>query len=569
MKNIISIIAFIVLIFNGVSTLTAQTPHLINYQAVARNTTTGQELAHQPIFVSVKILKNGPNGDIVYQESHDGLETNYLGLFNLFIGGGVPISGSFDAIQWGGSAYWLAVDMDAGQGLQSMGSMQFVAVPYALHAETVSQIDDADADPTNELVQDIDFNPQTNVFSLVQEGGVLTQNLSALINDADADPTNELVQAIGFNAETKVFSLVQEGGTLTQDLGSLLEGLDTDPTNELVQAIELNEETSIFSLFQEGGTLTADLSSLIKDDDADPTNELVQSLGFNSQTKIFSLIQQGGALTMDLSDLVNDADSDPTNELVQAIVFNPQTSIFSLIQEGGTLEQDLSPLINDADADPLNEAITNVQLVGTNLIVNEVYDWSVSLSQLVDDADADPTNELINSLTLFNDTLLKIKEGPTSELELNLASLKRDENWRKLNDGITRNIGSKVGIGTSTPSSTLQVNGSIGYKIQLLNNASGAVNYNVSETDHIIVCKVGPPATNTINIIMPNSASCPGRSITIRKTGSLPIAAHVVINFGAAMLEFSDGTYSMNDFQRETVTFLSLGSEGWTKLYTE
>lgn len=526
MKHIFPIIASIVLILNGVYPLTAQTPHLINYQAVARNTTTGQELAHQQIFVSIKVLEDGANGDIVYQENHDGLETNYLGLFSLFIGGGESVTGSFDDIQWGDSQYWLAVDIDAGQGMQSMGSMQLVAVPYALHAETVSQIDDADADPTNELVHDIDFNTETSVFSLIQEGGVLTQDLSALIDDADADPTNELVQAIEFNSETNVFSLIQEGGTLTQDFSGLLEGIDTDPTNELVQAIEFDAETSVFSLVQEGGTLTQNLSALI-----------------------------------------DDADSDPTNELVQAIEFDEETSTFSLVQEGGTLTQDLSPLIDDADADPLNEAITNIQLVGTNLIVDEVYNWSVSLSQLVDDADADPTNELINSLELVNDTILKIQEGPTGELELNLAALKRDENWKKLsdNESIT-NIGSKVGIGTTTPTSTLEVNGSIGYKVRILDNTSGPVNYNVSDTDHIIVCKVEPPATSIITIVMPGAASCPGRSITIRRTGNTPLFAPVIISFGEDMIDFVDGVFSLNDFKPETATFISLGSNGWTQL---
>ena len=568
MKNIITTIASIVLIISAVPFLSAQTPYLINYQAVARNTTTGQELAHQPIFVSVKILIDGPNGDIVYQENHDGLTTNYLGLFNLFIGGGQPVSGSFDAIQWGSSAYWLAVDLDVGQGLQSMGSMQLVAVPYALHAETVSQVDDADADPTNELVQAIEFNPETNVFSLIQEGGILTQDLSALIDDADADPTNELVQAIDFNSETNIFSLTQEGETLTQDLSGLLEGVDTDPTNELVQAIAFDEETNIFSLVQEGGTLTQDLSALIKDDDSDPSNELVHAIAFDSETNIFSLVQEGGTLTQDLGDLVNDADSDPTNELVQSIGFDEETSIFSLVQEGGTLSQDLSALINDADSDPLNEAITNIQLIGTDLVVTEVSDWSVSLSQLVNDADADPTNELINSLELINDTLLRIKEGPTAELNLNLAPLKRDENWRKLgdNESIT-NYGSKVGIATTSPSSTLEISGSIGYKTVLLDNTSGAVSYSVSDTDHIIVCKVAPANINSFTIIMPDPATCPGRYITIRKTGNLPISAPVIVDFGSAMFEFSAGGFSMNDFQRETATFISLGSDGWTKLY--
>lgn len=607
MKNIIPIIASIILLMSGVSSTTAQSPHLINYQAVARNTTSGQELAHQPIFVSIKILASNPNGDLVYQENHNGIETNYLGLFNLFIGGGEPVSGSFADIQWGGTEYWLAVAIDAGQGLQSMGSMQFVAVPYALHAETVSQIDDADADPTNELVHDIGFNSETNVFSLTQQGGTLTQDLSGLLEGVDTDATNELVQAIEFDSETSVFSLIQENGTLTQNLSALIDDADSDPTNELVYDIDFNSETKIFSLIQQGGTLTQDLSGLLEGVDTDPTNELVQYIKFDPQTSIFSLIQEGGTLTLDLSpliddadsdplneaitniqligtnlvvnevedwsvnlsQLVDDADSDPTNELVQNIKFDPETSIFSLIQEGGTLTEDLSALIDDADSDPTNELVHSINFNAQTSIfslVQEGGSLEQDLSPLINDADADPTNELINSLTLVNDTILKIQEGPTGELSLNLAPLKRDENWTKSDNASVSNIGTSVGIGTSTPRSTLQVDGSIGYKVTLLENSSGPLSYNVTDTDHVIVCKVEPPATSIISIEMPAASSCPGRSITIRRTGSTPLFASVVITFGSDKIEFEDGIYSMSDFQRETVTFISLGSNGWTKL---
>ncbi len=465
----------------------AQAPGKINYQAVARNTSTGVEVANQPIFISLKILEDNPEGAIVYQENHNDIQTNSFGLFNLFIGGGESVSGEFQNIDWSSGNYWLEIDIDAGDGLQTMGSIQFVSVPYALHSETVTNADDADADPTNELVTEFEFNEETQDLSVVLPAYTLTQNLSSLINDADADPTNELVTGFEFNETTGDLSIEQANTTFTQNLNSL----------------------------------------------------------------------------------TDDADADPSNELITNIFFDSSTSSFNIVQQNDTLSEDLSMLQNDADSDPSNEAITNVQLLEENLIINEVSNFSVSLSQLKNDDDADPQNELITNLELFNDTIFRILEGGNTT-EIDFGSLKRDADWKISEDGETlSNYGSKVGIGTADPKSTLQVNGSIGYKTTLLNNTFGSVNYTIDSTDHIIVCNIGLPAIADVNITMPSAAAFPGRQITIRKTGVTPILADVNIDLGSDLLDFQNVDYEMNQFQRETVTFISLGSAGWTIIYTE
>lgn len=422
--------------------LRAQAPNEINYQAVARNTETGVELSNTPVFVVVKILKNGSNGTIVYQENHPDVETNNFGLFTIAIGGGEAVSGTFQDINWKTGAYWLQIDIDAGAGMQTMGAMQFVSVPYALHAETVTNVDDADADPENELVTGFIFNPEDNNLSLIQPGSTLTQNLSSLINDADSDPTNELVSSLDFDSVSNVLSLTQANGTLSQDLTSLL---------------------------------------------------------------------------------------------------------------------------NDADSDPENEAITSFSLVGTNLVVHEVQNWMVNLSQLVDDADADPHNELITNLVLVGDTLLKITEGGDVH-ELSLAALKEDITWKLSQNGnVVSNIGEKVGVGTSTPNSTLEVNGSVGYRVKILNNLIGSFSYSVTDLDHIIVCKMMPPNSAIITINMPQAATCEGREIIIRKTGTGPIYPNVNVNFGTDLVDYNNNNTQLTE-ERETAIFISLGSDGWTRI---
>lgn len=529
MKNLLRFLTMLVFGCCLFHQATAQSPQNINYQAVARNSETGEELVSQEIFISLKILKNGPDGEIVYQENHDGIKTNAMGLFHLFIGGGNAVSGSFNEINWQNGAYWLAIDIDAGNGLESMGAMQFVSVPYALHAETVTHIDDADADPTNELVHSIHLDMETKEFSLVQENGTLHLDMSSLVDDADNDPTNELVQAIEYNNDTKVLTLVQEVESITVDLSEFIKDQDSDPTNELVQDLAFDPESNQLTLVQEGGNFILDLGSLVDDADADPTNELVQDVIFENSTKKFTLVQEGEDITRDLSEFIKDQDSDPTNELVQAIEVDVDSKDFTIVQEGSNI--------------------------------------NVNLLEFIRDGDSDPTNELINVLELVNDTILKIQEGTSPPKELNLAGLKHDENWQKHSGEVISNIGDKVAIGTNEAFSTLQINGSIGHNVTVLKNNAGSVDYNVSDTDYIIVCRTWSAYSSIIHIRMPDSNTCPGRLIIVRKTGGTPVFSEIRIHFDdGPNLDFSSTHVSLVSFSRETATFLSLGPDGWTRL---
>ena len=74
----------------------AQTPNLINYQAVARNA-SGQALANQAIALRLSVRQSTAAGTIQYQERH-AVTTNAQGLFNVQIGGGAVLSGAFTAI---------------------------------------------------------------------------------------------------------------------------------------------------------------------------------------------------------------------------------------------------------------------------------------------------------------------------------------------------------------------------------------------------------------------------------------------------------------------------------------
>ncbi|MBI4945225.1 MAG: hypothetical protein HY840_02355 [Bacteroidetes bacterium] len=113
----------------------SQSPQLINYQAVARNT-GGQLIANQNISVRISILSGSPTGTAEYSETH-AVTTNQFGIFNIQIGGGTLVSGSFAAISWSVALHFVKVEADetGGTNYQLMGTSQLISVPYSLYAE--------------------------------------------------------------------------------------------------------------------------------------------------------------------------------------------------------------------------------------------------------------------------------------------------------------------------------------------------------------------------------------------------------------------------------------------------
>src|SRR5688572_237316 len=88
----------------------AQVPQGIPYQAVARNS-SGAVLASQLIKVRFTIHDATATGTIVYQETFNPT-TNSLGLFNVNVGTGTVVTGTFNGISWGLNAKFMQVEMD-------------------------------------------------------------------------------------------------------------------------------------------------------------------------------------------------------------------------------------------------------------------------------------------------------------------------------------------------------------------------------------------------------------------------------------------------------------------------
>lgn len=111
--------------------LFAQAPQQIKYQGVARDA-AGAPIANDTIVVKFDIHTGTATGAIVYTEFHSSVPTNSFGLFSVSIG---SIT-AFPPTLFGAGAEFLEVSVDFGAGLTSMGTSQFLSVPYALYAET-------------------------------------------------------------------------------------------------------------------------------------------------------------------------------------------------------------------------------------------------------------------------------------------------------------------------------------------------------------------------------------------------------------------------------------------------
>ncbi len=234
MKRFLPLIT--IFIFGVISTF-AQAPKGINYQGVARDN-EGAPYTSKTIAVRISILKDAPDGEVEYSETHKP-QTNQFGLFTLVIGQGTKITGDFAFISWAVGNKWLQVEIDPNGGnlFSLAGSQQLMTVPYAFYAEyagngggaltagsgiaindnVVSNTGDADNDANNELQNLSEVLTKSN-----NAGGIKITNLGAPVAGTDAATKNYV------------------------DAQSALD-LDKSITNE-IQDLALNTTTNILSI---------------------------------------------------------------------------------------------------------------------------------------------------------------------------------------------------------------------------------------------------------------------------------------------------------------------------------
>lgn len=234
MKNIKSIL-FVLLAQCLTFSLFAQAPDLINYQAVARNS-SGNPIQSQAIGIKISILQGSATGTAVYEETHTPTTDNY-GAFNLSIGGGTVVSGGFSGINWGSFSHYLKIEMDASGGANytPMGTTQMVSVPYAKYAEKAGSVTGGTSSGSNGktfvyLVGDItdaqaaaiiasDVGPNTQIVRIENTTQLTTVDLSALVEVGEIwIDNNEALTSINLNNLEKVYNFISvnyNGSSLT------------------------------------------------------------------------------------------------------------------------------------------------------------------------------------------------------------------------------------------------------------------------------------------------------------------------------------------------------------------
>jgi len=459
-------------------------PQGINYQAVALDQSgqpipgidiVGRPIDDAEIGVHIAILENSPTGNILYQEVHE-VRTDLYGMFNLVIGQGLQVSvDPFSNINWQGDKFLqvkLSIENDGEFVLSAV--QKLMSVPYsflaenAMVAQTAVDVDDADADPSNEL-QSLSISGD----SLTLSNGNTVQ-LTA-IDDADADPNNE-IQVLSISNDTLYLS---NGGYAVLPADQVNDA-DADPSNEIQT---LSKSGSTISLTNGGSVNVFDGN-------------------YNNLSNTPTIPTNTSDLTNDSGFLTAEVDSSITNELQLLSISNDTIYLTS----GGYV---VLPVGFDGDY----SSLTNKPAIPTN-----TSDLTNDSGFLTAEVDSSTTNEL-QTLSLSNDTLRLSNGGGEIFLSSNnnsgLSIQQKLDNgitpWQLLNEGVLKSSiygkyyqgGIIIYLNDTTLSGMVITDGNIAENVCPPNNsASGSTSYGVTQTSE----QIGTGLSNSIALSWPTAA---------------------------------------------------------------
>ena len=354
----------ILLVISSVTFGQGNVPFGINYQAVARDN-TGKELANKNIDIRFSIISDNPLGTVVYQELHSGVITSKYGVFSLVIGGGIPtggIYGELSEVKWSGAFHYLKVEVKFESSFIDMGTMQFLAVPYALYAQKALEpgpqgqqgVQGPKGDPGDPASdkQTLSFDGSNLSISIGNGGTPSTVNLSTLNIPHQLSILGDTLSIMGGNKVSLPDQIQDLSLGLDNKLvisKSTLPGIDMTRFLDDKQQLIFNSVENTLNITN--GTAPVNLS------------KYDQTLNFNESSNELTI--SGGAPPVDLTSLKNDADADPANEIQDIQLVGNKLTITN---KTSPTEINLVPYLDNTDNQTLtyNSNSYNLSISGGN-----------------------------------------------------------------------------------------------------------------------------------------------------------------------------------------------------------
>lgn len=216
-----------------------------------------------------------------------------------------------------------------------------------------------------------------------------------------------------------------------------------------------------------------------------------------------------------------------------------------------------STVLNETDGDPFNEVITGVTMNANQLIIEEGdSSFGIDLSILQGSLDSDATNELITSVVATSPTQIQIAEG--SNLTNGDLSAIAYNTWSRTDNAIHNDV-NRIGIGTSQPSSSLDINGSVSVSLRVITSLSTPTSDTLKVSDHALLCNV---TQGDLTLKLPDAELCEGRLYKIRKLFSGVSTEYVITLVPLLPTQTIDlnNTFILGHDAAEYVTLISDGN---------
>lgn len=437
----------------------AQTPQAFKYQTVVRDI-SGDILENQAISLQIGIRQGSETGTIIYRETHPAT-TNQFGLVNIEIGTGSNDIGTFPAIDWAtGSKYFeIELDPDNGTNYSSMGTAQLLSVPFALYSENTKYTDDNDADPANELQT---LNIDGNELNISDGNTVLLPTVSG-------DNLGNHIATQNIEMEDNWISYDgDDDGIFVKWDGNV--GIGTmNPLSKLAVNINYDNNLNPIARFIQDGTNSA---ASVRFENGDYFSTGITSDGkFAISNQNQNILNSGSAFYIDPSSNVGIGTSSPSTKLE----VNGTVSATSFIGDGSGLTGIAGDNLGN------HMATQNIQTDG-NWLSNDGDNEGVFVKSngYVGIGNSNPSNKFAVNIN-YNNNIIPIarfeQEGTSSAASIcfdngdffttgitsegKFAISNQNQNLLTTGSAFYIDQSSNVGIGTHTPSTKLDVNGTV------------------------------------------------------------------------------------------------------------